>query len=293
MKSLSVIGASLLVGLSLAACATEVAGGGEESDGVLAVNLETGETETFPGEGDVPDGWAVCEDGSCPDPLACADVGEPACLSRSDCAPLYGDDGGFAGCGEGGTTCDAASCGPAPGMPSIECPDGSIGGSTGRCLESPDGTCGWEIRQCPDETCGDAECGPAPGMPATTCEDGSIGGSTGRCLRSDEGTCGWEILDCPEDGCSDEECGPQPPGLPCSDGSGTSGPCVRSADGVCGWTTRECPEETCGDEECGPPLGLPAEVCEDGSIGGNTGRCIRYEGGLCSWEIRECPEDAG
>src|SRR5688572_7270561 len=46
----------------------------------------------------------------------------------------------------------------------------------------------------------------------------------------------------------------------------------------------------CKKTKCGPPLGMPAYLCSDGSIGGNTGRCIR-EKGTCHWEIRECPTD--
>jgi hypothetical protein len=29
------------------------------------------------------------------------------------------------------------------------CPDGSLGGNTGRCLRHANGACGWEIRACP------------------------------------------------------------------------------------------------------------------------------------------------
>jgi len=43
------------------------------------------------------------------------------------------------------------ACGPALGMPSKQCSDGSIGGNTGKCIEQ-NGTCGWEIRECPPET---------------------------------------------------------------------------------------------------------------------------------------------
>ncbi|HEX3477934.1 MAG TPA: hypothetical protein VHT91_23085 [Kofleriaceae bacterium] len=45
--------------------------------------------------------------------------------------------------------CDTAECGPAIRMPSRRCPDGSIGGPTGRCLRKPDGRCAWEVRPCP------------------------------------------------------------------------------------------------------------------------------------------------
>src|SRR5687768_1991301 len=50
--------------------------------------------------------------------------------------------------GDSGAVCPAGACGPALGMPSRVCPDGSVGGSTGRCLSTPTG-CGWEVRECP------------------------------------------------------------------------------------------------------------------------------------------------
>jgi hypothetical protein len=47
-------------------------------------------------------------------------------------------------------TCDAAKCGPKPALPSEICPDGSVAGPTDRCLLQADGSCGWEIRRCPN-----------------------------------------------------------------------------------------------------------------------------------------------
>lgn len=49
----------------------------------------------------------------------------------------------------GGAECPNEKCGPALGMKSTPCSDGSIGGPTGHCLEHADKTCGWEIRACP------------------------------------------------------------------------------------------------------------------------------------------------
>jgi len=288
--------ASLGLAAALAACGTTTTGGkNEESsdDAVLAVNLETGERQTFPSEDDVPDGWGLCEGDVCPEPLGCTSLEEASCLSRTDCAPLYDASGTFGGCTEGGATCDPAECGPAPGMPSIECPDGSIGGSTGRCT-AEGGSCGWEIRQCPDPTCDEEACGPAPGMPAYLCDDGSVGGNTGLCLANLDGTCGWEIRVCPTDpACAADACGSPPPSAVCADGSGTVGDCTQNAEGVCAWETHECPETLCDEAECGPQPGMPSKICEDGSVGGSTGRCILYDGEMCGWEILECPEDAG
>ena len=46
--------------------------------------------------------------------------------------------------------CDVSECGPALGMPNYLCPDGKTSsGPTGNCLRNPDGTCGWEIADCP------------------------------------------------------------------------------------------------------------------------------------------------
>jgi hypothetical protein len=45
-------------------------------------------------------------------------------------------------------TCDPTACGPSLGMPNWLCPDGSVAGPTGRCLQSADGGCGWEVLDC-------------------------------------------------------------------------------------------------------------------------------------------------
>ena len=93
---------------------------------------------------------------------------------------------------------DPTDCGPAPGAPAVICADGSIGGFTGQCLRADDGTCHWEIRECPPvDACDAWECGPPLGAPAYLCEDGSVGGNTGTCLRAGDGACHWELRDCP------------------------------------------------------------------------------------------------
>ena len=64
---------------------------------------------------------------------------------------------------------------------------------------------------------------------------------------------------------------------------------------ACGGKTSPAPNpgtEDCAPEACGPALGMPAQTCSDGSLGGNTGRCIRA-GESCTWEIRACPTAAG
>jgi len=51
--------------------------------------------------------------------------------------------------------CPDGACGPQLGIPNTLCPDGTVAGPTGRCLQNPDGTCGWEIISCPDPSiCG-------------------------------------------------------------------------------------------------------------------------------------------
>ncbi|MEZ4432601.1 MAG: Kazal-type serine protease inhibitor domain-containing protein [bacterium] len=54
--------------------------------------------------------------------------------------------------------CADGDCGPPPGVPVVECADGSMAGPTGRCLRGEDGICAWEITVCP----------PAPGV---DCDD--------------------------------------------------------------------------------------------------------------------------
>ncbi len=75
------------------------------------------------------------------------------CGGRLD-LPSEASDGGVSETGtDTGVLCDDPSaCGPAIRMPAVTCWDGSIGGNTGRCLKQADGTCGWEIRDCPPES---------------------------------------------------------------------------------------------------------------------------------------------
>ncbi|MGE0792033.1 MAG: hypothetical protein AB7S26_40540 [Sandaracinaceae bacterium] len=180
--------------------------------------------------------------------------------------------------------CPVADCGPALGLPAYECDDGSIGGNTGRCLRLSDGSCGWEVRDCPSGgACSADECGPAPLSPAYMCPDGSWGGNIGVCERNADGACGWIFRDCPTDPppCSLDDCGPAPgaPNYECADGSIGGPVCDRSAAGVCGWFFRECPTDPpacpadCGTyceqassctlpDGCGNPgCGCPVRVC--------------------------------
>lgn len=339
MRRVQPVLSCLLFALSLAGCVTA---------GVTAINPLTGEEREFADETEVPEGWIVCSSAeTCPSPRACAELDEASCLARTDCSPTYVgigayprecetqdpppdicDGTAFAGCTDAATTCTDDACGPAPLGATWLCPDGSVGGVTGRCIQHADGVCGWETRDCPPppvDECSYDECGPAPESPTIICPDGSLGGNTGRCLRNADGACGWEYRECPTvcsgiacdlacppgttnpigpDGCLDtcrcvptecsaDECGspPDSPTYLCADGStgGNTGVCYRREDGTCGWEYRECPTEECPVDACGPQLGLPNYPCDDGSYGGPTGRCLANADGTCGWEVRECP----
>jgi hypothetical protein len=157
--------------------------------------------------------------------------------------------------------CPTLECGPALGPPYL-CPDGTtLGGPSGQCLANADGTCSWEIVQCPDPTvcsgsgvvlCPTQNCGPTPG-PTFLCPDGSVGGPSGQCLANTDGTCSWEIIQCP-------------------------GSTVDSGSGV----------ELCPTQDCGPALG-PVFLCPNGTTAGPTGRCLANGDGTCGWEVLECP----
>lgn len=47
---------------------------------------------------------------------------------------------------------------------------------------------------------------------------------------------------------------------------------------------------TCPVRQCGPQLGLPNQLCSDGTtVSGPTGRCLRQQDGSCGWEVIQCP----
>lgn len=114
-------------------------------------------------------------------------------------------------------TCAAADCGPALGLPSFLCSDGTTGGSTGRCIKKKSTACHWEVRSCPEPAPTPApttttvpppnpkptlDCsavgackGPAPGIPSQLCWDGTTAGPT---CSDVGGSCGWKITSCPK-----------------------------------------------------------------------------------------------
>lgn len=187
----------------------------------------------------------------------------------------------------GGDECDPSACGPALGLPTTMCADGSTGGNTGRCVAQGDPTtCSWEVRQCPPVACTPTDCGPIPPV---------FPGTSVSCERVADGSCQWTGTTNPS--CDDPAaCGPIPPiaSWICQDGStgGFTGQCVATPDGTCDWEVRACdPTDECTLADCGPMPGSPAILCADGSVGGNTGRCIRDAMGQCGWEQRSCPSD--
>lgn len=108
-----------------------------------------------------------------------------------------------------GGECAVERCGPAPGMPAQQCPDGSIGGNTGRCILLSGGTCGWEIRSCPSD----------PGAPSPT--------AGGECVR---GGCSGTV--CTEPGQTAVTTCEFRPEYACYQ----SAKCERQPAGACGWT---------------------------------------------------------
>lgn len=60
-----------------------------------------------------------------------------------------GDDGSSGGSGTGVKECASTSdCGPMPAMPATKCPDGTVAGYTGRCIQQG-AACVWENKPCP------------------------------------------------------------------------------------------------------------------------------------------------
>ena len=254
-----------------------------------AINPLTAETKAFDSKEDIPLGWAACvKKNDCPEPLPCVEIPEWACLLRVSCQPSYiaiqanppeceeaesppefCDGTLFTGCLESSNACELQDCGSATAAPTHVCPDGSLGGSTGRCVLGDNEICGWEIRQCPDP-CSDTlpECD-------LLCPAGT-GNPTDECGRVH--TCECVTDDCGEVPVCQFLCPP-----------GTHNPVDEFG---CLHTCECAPDSTeCTPEECGPAPGCSAYTCADGSTGGCTGLCYRLADGGCGWEIRECPTD--
>jgi hypothetical protein len=90
----------------------------------------------------------TCLAAACGRPAPSSSAGPPADPPRVPGSTAEDAPGGRVSA-PGEPLCDVAECGPPIRMPSKRCPDGSIGGPTGRCVRKPDGKCAWEIRSCP------------------------------------------------------------------------------------------------------------------------------------------------
>jgi hypothetical protein len=128
-----------------------------------------------------------------------------------------------------GLSCASADCGPALGIASTTCSDGSVGGLTGRCLRLETGACGWEVRSCPPAgEGGAAAAGGAPASGGATAAGAGDGGAAGAGGAPSSDRCGG----CNYNGPVPEICiyqagGPGPGRFLCA----TQNPC--KAAGVC------------------------------------------------------------
>jgi len=189
---------------------------------------------------DVCGGPCRCEParGACKDNSSCA-ADETCDLSACRLPPPA-----TTAAGPNAPTCDASKCGPALGLPNKICPDGSTAGPTNRCLLNADGSCGWEVRDCP----------PDP----TACYGVCVPNITAGC-RVD--------TDCPSGQMCDVQCS----GWGCSVGGtttgGTPGPTTDPSTG-----TSVPPTPVCA---C--PTSDPTCVCDaNGNCKGQTcaGKCV-------------------
>ena len=200
--------------------------------------VDPGSTDPCADDSDCPVG-EICEAGVC-SPGTCPGLWEPVCgvdgatYSNVCDARVNHVDVAYEGECEA-AECTEDECGPAPGMPAVECADGSFAGPV--CGRDAAGNCGWNITSCPsmtgcygddgcaagelctaaeiclqdpscpecdvcygycvpsDRTCTRDECGPAPEAPSVLCEDGTLAGPI--CGRLGD-ACSWDVVACPE-----------------------------------------------------------------------------------------------
>ena len=166
-----------------------------------------------------------------------------------------GSSAGTAGSSQ--ETCDKAACGPQLGLPNEMCADGSIGGPTGRCLKNANGSCGWEIRQCPPDMGAGGE---------------ASGGSSGTGGASG-GTCGGAVCKADQVCCGPAECGfcvSKLSGIACPatcSGGGGSGGTGGASD--CAALLEDVNQKQAAAQACNPSSAKPTPECQ-GSL---EGRC--------------------
>jgi len=130
--------------------------------------------------------------------------------------------------------CDSAACGPQLGLPNWICADGGIGGPTGRCIRQPEGSCGWEIDNCPRAAVGGAGAGGASqGGQGNTAGASTTGGAS----STDCGTCPSGQV------CVFQHGGPGPAHFVCA----TWTPCTSAAACACIVGQGACSSTPMGD----------------------------------------------
>ena len=183
------------------ACAKEACGGMPE---IACADGSSPFTGRCLAKSDGKCGW---EPRTCPDkPAECTTcaIAEIACADGSSpyTGKCFTDKAGvctaeYKGCpGE----CAKEACGPALGMPSYTCEDGTTGGPTGRCLKNAAGTCGWEVKTCRAK-CEPADCGAPP--PVAACKDGKAPAMS--CGHAPDDTCRWTVAPCAATACEQVE----------------------------------------------------------------------------------------